>query len=295
MFFPYHIKDFNFVKATSLGDDFILFDQRIYNVPEEVLPIMARTICRRDFSIGADGLILICEPTDSKYDIRCRIFNPDGSEADMRSSALRIFSKYVYQQHLVTKLKLNVETKRGLVVPELMKIISGTITGVRVNMGSPSLNPKEVPVNADEPVLDAPLRVEDREFRYSAISMGTPHCVIFTNDLSIKTVKKYGALIEGNTSLFPQRTNVEFVRVLSQREADFRVYRRNLGITNVCGKGACAAGVAGVMLGLFQKNYPIIFHMMEGELSITYTGEHVLIEGPATEVYTGHIENLVIE
>ncbi len=104
--FPYHIRDFNFVKATSLGDDFILFDQRVYDVPEDVLPIMARTICRRDFSIGADGMVLVCKPTDPKYDIRCRIFNADGSEADMRSSAIRIFSRYVYEQHIVTKLKI---------------------------------------------------------------------------------------------------------------------------------------------------------------------------------------------
>ncbi len=293
--FPYHIKDFNFVKATSLGDDFILFDQRLYDVPEEVLPIMARTICRRDFSIGADGMVLVCEPTNPKYDIRCQIFNPDGSEADMRSSALRIFTRYVYEQHIITKLKINVETKRGLVIPELMKIISGTITGVRVNMGPPILDPKQVPVKAEEPVLDVPIKLDDREFHYSAVSMGNPHCIIFTEDLNMKIVKKYGALMEGNTALFPQRTNVEFVRVLSEKEADFRVFKRNVGITNVCGKGACAAGVAGVLLGIFQKNHPIVFHMMEGDLSITYTGETVLIEGPAMEVYTGHTEDLVIE
>ncbi len=293
--FPYHIKNFDFVKAHSLGDDFILFDQRVYDVPEDVLPIMARTICRRQFHIGADGMVLVCEPTSSKYDIRFRIFNADGTEAEFRSSALRVFAKYLYEQHIVTKLKMNVETMRGLAVPELMRIISGAITGVQVNMGPPILDPKQVPVNAEEPVLDVPIKVDDREFHYSAISMGNPHCIIFTKDLNMRIVNKYGAILEGNTSLFPQRTNVEFIRVLSEKEADCRVYKRFGGITNACGKGACAAGVAGVLLGIFQKNYPIVFHMMEGDFSITYTGETVFIEGPATETYRGHTDDLIIE
>ena len=293
--FPFHIKDFDFIKAHGLGNDFILFDQRVYDVPEDVLSIMARTICRRQFHIGADGMILVCDATSPKYDIRFRIFNDDGSEPEMCGNGIRIFAKFIYEQHIVTKLKMNVETKRGLVIPELMKIMGGTITGVRVNMGPPILDPAKIPVKADEPVLDVAITLDNREFHYSSISMGNPHCVIFTDDLNLETVKKYGAILEAKTDLFPQKTNVEFVRVLSEQEADFRVYERGVGITNACGTGASAAGVVGVLLGKFKRNHPIIFHMMEGDLTITYTGEVVFMEGPATEVFRGHINDLVIE
>ena len=290
----HQISNFEFVKGHGLGNDFILFDQREFDVPEGALARMARKICRRKFSIGADGMLLVCEPTSPEYDIQLRIFNDDGSEAEMAGIGIIITAKYLYEHGVVQNPKINIETKRGLVIAEL--VLDGrAVTAVRVDMGAPIVDPRKIPVKASKPVFDQPIFLEDKEFRYSAVSMGNPHAVIFTEDINLAIVKRYGSFLESKTDLFPKKTNVEFVRVITETEADIRVFERGVGLIQASGTGASAAAVAGIEIGHFQKDNPITFHNMEGDLIVTVTDGTVYMEGTATEVYRGHIDDLILE
>ena len=140
---------------------------------------------------------------------------------------------------------------------------------MRVDLGAPIMDPEKIPIKSSVPIIDQPILLEDREFHYTAVSMGNPHAVIFTSDISLPTIKRYGAILECKTELFPKKTNVEFVRYISDTEADFRAFERGVGYINASGTGAAAAGVVGVKLGLFQSDQPIKFHLMEGDTTIT--------------------------
>lgn len=288
------LENLNFGKYHGLGNDYVIINDIKLQIPEEKKRILAKKLCQFHFSIGADGLIYVC-PSE-KADIRMRIFNDDGSEAEMCGNGIRCFSKYVYENNIIRRPSINIETLKGIMIAEL-KITDGKVEKVKINMGPPMLECDKVPVNPIDNKRDCinePLEVLDKAFNFTAVNMGNPHAVIFIEDqITDEDLNKYGAIIEPHER-FPKKTNVEFVKILSDTEARLRVFERGVGVTNSCGTGTCAAVVAGTILGKFKKNTPITVHNDGGDLIITYTGETVFMEGPVERSFKGVVEKIII-
>jgi diaminopimelate epimerase len=290
----FQIEKLEFEKYHGLGNDYIIINNLKYEIPEENLSQTAKKLCRAHFSIGADGLLLVCESQNA--DIQMRIFNNDGTESEMCGNGIRCFSKYVYEHDIIKKETMQVETLKGIIIAKL-RISNNLVSAVQINMGHPILDCEQIPVELDDQssqCINEQIVILDKIFNFSAVSMGNPHAVIFTKNLiSDSDLNKYGAIIESDTH-FPRKTNVEFVQLISKKEAYVRVFERGVGITNSCGTGSCAAVVAGSILGLFEKNVPILIHNDGGDLMIHYNGNEVFMEGPAIKVFTGYIEKLMI-
>ncbi|TFF93528.1 MAG: diaminopimelate epimerase, partial [Promethearchaeota archaeon] len=242
----------------------------------------------------ADGLIYVCDSEIA--DTKMRIFNNDGTEAEMCGNGIRCFSKYVYENEIVKKKEIQVETLKKIVSAKLKLNEDGTVKDVEIDMGEPILECNKIPVIPDKnesfECLNEPLPVLDKIFNVSAISMGNPHAVIFVRDqLDDNDLNKYGAAIETHVR-FPNKTNVEFVKVISNKECVVRVFERSVGITKSCGTGSCASVVAGVILGKLVKDQPILVHNDGGNLIITYDGDTVFMEGPVEKVFSGKIEKI---
>ena len=287
-------ENLEFEKYHGLGNDYIIINNIQYKIPEENKKDLAIKLCKVHFSIGADGLIFICK--SNKADIRMQIFNNDGSEAEMCGNGIRCFAKYVFEKDIVKKDEINIETIKGINIAQL-KVVNGIVETVTIDMGPPILEAEKIPVELHCNVsqcINEEFVIIDRIFKFSAVSMGNPHAVIFVQEqLNDVDLNKYGAAIESH-EYFPNKTNVEFVKILSREEADLRVFERSVGVTNSCGTGTCAAVVAGVTLGLFKKNSPIMVHNDGGDLVITYTGRTVLMEGPVEKSFSGKIEKIEI-
>ena len=287
-------ENLEFEKYHGLGNDYIIINNIQHGIPEENKKKLALKLCQVHFSIGADGLIFVCN--SDKADIRMQIFNNDGTEAEMCGNGIRCFAKYVYEKNIVKKDEMNIETIKGLNIAQL-KIVDGIVETVTIDMGPPILEAEKIPVELHSNVsqcINEEFVIIDKIFKFSAVSMGNPHAVIFVQEqLNDDALNKYGAAIESH-EYFPNKTNVEFVKVLSREEADLRVFERSVGVTNSCGTGTCAAVVAGTTLGLFKKNSPIMVHNDGGNLIITYTGRTVLMEGPVEKTFSGKIDILEI-
>jgi len=290
----YKLIDLEFEKYHGLGNDYIIINNLKSRIPELNFSNLAKTLCKSHFSVGADGLLMVCESKNA--DIRMRIFNNDGTESEMCGNGIRCFSKYIYEHNIVKKEEIRIETLKGMIIAEL-RIENDLVTAVQINMGRPILDCEDIPVIVDgdpSQCINEQIVILDKIFNFSAVSMGNPHAVIFTKNLISDTdLNKYGASIESD-SHFPSKTNVEFVQVISNLEAYVRVFERGVGITNSCGTGSCAAVVAGSILGIFKKNEPILVHNDGGDLTILYDGKEVFMEGPAIKVFTGYIEKLII-
>jgi len=288
------IKEFSFSKYHGLGNDYIIINDLISVVPEEKKGILAKKLCERRYSVGADGLIFVSN--SEKYDIKMRIFNNDGSEAEMCGNGMRCFSKYVFENNLVDKISFKVETLRGLIIPELV-VENGKVIEVKVNMGIPILECDKIPViPGKDPnhCINEKIQAGDKNYNFTAVSMGNPHAVIFKEGaLDKQEVDKYGKIIESHER-FPNKTNVEFVKVISSQEAQIKVFERGVGITMACGTGACASVVAGTILDKFKTNKPVTIHTDGGDLIITATDDGVYMEGPVEKVYDAKIENFEI-
>ncbi|MBE3554291.1 MAG: diaminopimelate epimerase [Thermicanus sp.] len=273
-----------FAKMHGLGNDFILLARR--EVPPDVNQL-AVTLCDRHFGIGADGLVFIL-PSE-KADVRMRIFNADGTEAENCGNAIRCVGKYVYDHALLSKTNITVETLAGL--KELtLHVEEGRVKSVTVDMGSPILNGREIPTLLEgEMIVNHPLRIEERELSFTAVSMGNPHAVFFVEDLNSFPVEEIGPFIEHHP-LFPARTNAEFVTVENRREMTMRVWERGAGQTLACGTGACATLVSGVLNGLVDRE--VILHLAGGDLLIRWDEEsgHLFMTGPAVLVFQGEWE-----
>ncbi|WP_039944314.1 diaminopimelate epimerase [Thermicanus aegyptius] len=273
-----------FAKMHGLGNDFILLARR--EVPPDVNQL-AVTLCDRHFGIGADGLVFIL-PSE-KADVRMRIFNADGTEAENCGNAIRCVGKYVYDHALLSKSNITVETLAGL--KELtLHVEEGRVKSVTVDMGLPILNGREIPTLLEgEMIVNHPLRIGERELSFTAVSMGNPHAVFFVEDLNSFPVEEIGPLIEHH-SLFPARTNAEFVTVENRREMTMRVWERGAGQTLACGTGACATLVSGVLNGLVDRE--AILHLAGGDLLIRWDEEsgHLFMTGPAVLVFQGEWE-----
>ncbi|MHB8899432.1 MAG: diaminopimelate epimerase [Thermoguttaceae bacterium] len=271
-----------FTKMHGAGNDYVYVDCFHETVPAD-LADTARRISDRHFGVGGDGLVLIC-PSDTA-DARMRMFNADGSEAEMCGNAVRCVAKYVYEHGIAPKDSLRIETGAGVLTLELT-VESGRVDRVQVDMGRPILEGERIPTTwSGSEVVDQPLLVEGREFRVTCVSMGNPHCVTYVEALSDELVLGVGPRIEPDPH-FPRRVNVEFVEVLSPREIRMRVWERGSGETLACGTGASAACVAGVLSGRGERQ--ITAHLTGGDLQLNWAENgHLYMTGPATEVFSG--------
>jgi diaminopimelate epimerase len=277
-----------FTKMQGAGNDYVYVD--CFNQPQPEDPAgLARRISDRHFGVGGDGLVLILP--SQVADARMRMFNADGSEAEMCGNAVRCVAKYVYDHGLVRKPTLRIETGRGILSLDL-ETASGQVERVRVDMGEPILAAEKIPTTLPgnpalpgHPVVDAELPVSGRTLRVTCVSMGNPHCVSYVPKLSDYWVLRIGPKVESDVH-FPRRVNAEFVEVLSRREVRMRVWERGSGETLACGTGASAVCVAGVLSGRTDRN--VLIHLRGGDLELQWAEDnHVYMTGPAVEVFSG--------
>jgi diaminopimelate epimerase len=274
-----------FTKMHGCGNDYVyvnLFEEQIEN-PAKV----SIAVSDRHFGIGSDGLITI--GASEIADFRMRIYNADGSEAEMCGNGIRCVAKYVYDHKLTDKAEITVETGAGVKTLQLT-VEDDKVTLVRVDMGEPILTPDEIPVVADgDRVVDEPIVVDDKEWRMTCVSMGNPHAVVFVDDVAHFELEKYGPLFENHVR-FPKRTNTEFVQIISRNEAIMRVWERGSAETWACGTGTCATVMACILNGLTDND--VLVHLRGGDLRIVYDekSNHVFMTGPATEVFEGEIQ-----
>jgi diaminopimelate epimerase len=273
-----------FTKMHGIGNDYVYV-----NCFEEPLPKdpagLARKMADRHFGVGGDGLILICA-SDSGADARMRMYNADGSEAEMCGNGLRCVAKYVYDHGIKRADSLRIQTGRGNLAVDL-EVTNGKVDRVRVNMGQPILEAAKIPTSlSGNPPLDVPLTVEGKTLQVTCVSMGNPHCVTYVEQASDDLVLGLGPKIE-RSSAFPARVNVEFIEVVSSREVRQRTWERGSGETLACGTGASAVCVAGALTGRTERR--IINHLLGGDLELEWreADNCVYMTGPATEVFTG--------
>ena len=275
--------ELRFTKVQGLGNDFILVNGLEEELKDLDFSGLAVEMCNRHFGVGADGLVLLL-PSD-RADIYMRIFNSDGSEAEMCGNAIRCVAKYLYERGLVRKEKIEVDTPAGIRVPELL-LEAGRVRAVRVDMGEPRLERHEIPMTGPAgQVVDEPLEIDGVEYRITAVSMGNPHCILFFPNLDEELLKTLGPRLEVHEA-FPRRTNVEFVQVISRDEIKMRVWERGAGLTLACGTGACAAAVAAFLNGYTGRKVTV--HLTAGDLNIEWSEDnHLYMTGPAEEVFSG--------
>jgi len=265
----------------ALGNDFVVIDRRGMEI--EGLPEMSAWLCNRRFGIGADQVLLLDD--SGKADFRMQIFNADGSEVEMCGNGIRALAKYIWDRGLSDKETLDIETLAGMIRPAR----DGEL--IRVDMGVPELDGRKIPTNMDGRIIDRPMKVIDREFLITCVSMGNPHAVTFLEGVEEFPVAKYGPAIENRTTVFPNRTNAQFVQVLSRSELKQRVWERGAGETMASGTGASAAGVAAMLKGLVDQRVTV--HLPGGDLIIEWDGEgkSVFMTGPATTVFDGELSS----
>lgn len=279
-----------FTKMHGCGNDYVyinLFEEKVDN-PEK----LSIAVSDRHFGVGSDGLILI-GPSD-KADFRMRIYNADGSEAEMCGNGIRCVAKYVYDHKLTEQTKISVETGAGIKYLKLT-VEQGKVSQVKVDMGEPILKPDLIPVQAEgDKVVDEPVIVAGKEWRMTCVSMGNPHAVVFVDDVSSFPLETYGPEFE-NHSRFPKRVNTEFVQVISRNEASMRVWERGSAETWACGTGTCASVMACILNN--RTDNEVLVHLRGGDLTITYEPEsnHIFMTGPATEVFSGELDTSVFD
>ncbi|MDJ1183598.1 diaminopimelate epimerase [Roseofilum casamattae] len=275
--------ELKFTKYQGLGNDFILVDNRSQSTPL-VTPDRAVRLCDRHFGIGADGVIFVLPGTE-ETNYTMRIFNSDGSEPEMCGNGIRCFAQFIAQLEGSGRREYRVSTLAGVMVPKL-----GEQDMVTVDMGVPKLLAAEIPTTlgaANEPVVDATLEVAGESWLVTCVSMGNPHCVTFVPDVDGLALEQIGPKFEHH-SVFPERINTEFVRVISPNRVQMRVWERGAGITLACGTGACATVVAGVLAGKCDRQTTV--QLPGGDLDIEWADDDRLyMTGPARAVFTGTV------
>ena len=271
-----------FIKMHGLGNDFVFLDHFSVAADKDY-PKLAKKLCHRQFGIGGDGLVVILP--SQVADARMRIINSDGSEPEMCGNGIRCFAKYVYDQGIVIHNPMRVETLAGVLTIHL-NIKEAQVQGVRVDMGEPILRADLIPaLGQGEPVVGETLEVLGETFQYTAVSMGNPHCVIFVEDFATLDFERLGPAVEKH-SLFPRKTNVEFIEVNSPQDLTMKVWERGAGLTLACGTGACASAVAAVLNHKTER--AVTVHLPGGDLFIEWgLDNHVYMTGPATYVFKG--------
>lgn len=275
-----------FTKMQAYGNDYVYIDAISQKLPNE--NDLARFVSNRHFGVGSDGMVLIA-PSQT-CDFRMRIFNPDGSEAEMCGNALRSMSKYVYDHQLTRKEDLTIETLGGVQHVHLF-VENGIAVNIRADIGEPRFDVREIPVAVQgEEFYDQPVQVLDQELRLSSLSWGNPHTVAFIEDVASFDVEGYGRAIECNTDLFPKKTNVTFGQIVSRDRIKMREWERNCGETIGCGTGCCTAAVFAMRLGLCDRKVTV--QQIGGDLMVEWSEEtnHVLMTGPSHTVFESEID-----
>lgn len=274
-----------FTKMQAYGNDYVYIDainQKLDNLNE-----LAKFITDRHFAVGSDGMVLIC-PSEVA-DFRMRIFNPDGTEAEMCGNAIRSVGKYVYDHHLTDKTTLKIETLGGIKTLEL-EVTNGVVSNIRANISKPIFDSKLIPVNTtkDKFIMED-VNILDKTFKLSSLSWGNPHTVLFVDDVTNFDVAKYGPAIENNKDVFPNRTNVTFAEVVNKNYIKIREWERGTGETIGCGTGCSTAVVIASMLGLAERKCQV--EQIGGILEIEYAenGE-LFMKGPSNFVFESEID-----
>lgn len=275
-----------FTKMHGIGNCYIYvncFDQEIFNPSK-----LSEFVADMHFGIGSDGLVLIM-PSEIA-DFRMRIFNADGSEAEMCGNATRCVGKYVYDNKMTDKLDITLETLSGIKTLEL-DVLDGEVQQVTVGMGMAVLESKKIPININsETVIDEPIMVDGAEYKITGVSMGNPHAVVFVDNVDELNLEELGPKFENHES-FPERINTEFIQVIDKNTIKMRVWERGSGETWACGTGACAAVTASVLNGFCKHDSNVKVKLRGGNLEIIYSSDgSVIKKGPATFVCEGELE-----
>ena len=277
-----------FTKMQGLGNDYVYLDctRNMISEPER----LSRIVSDRHFGIGSDGLVLIL-PSE-RADFRMRMFNADGTEAEMCGNASRCVGRYVYERGLTDRTELTLETGAGIKTLRL-NVTDGRVKSVQVDMGTPGLKPEDIPVRTEtargaERILGYPLTVGGQDYRITCVSMGNPHCVLFLDKVDELPLDRLGPQFE-NHAFFPRRTNTEFAEILDRTHIRMRVWERGSGETMACGTGACATLVAAVMNGLTERKATLKLNGGELEIEWNENTGRVLMTGPAEFVFDGEL------
>ena len=276
-------------KMQGCGNDFVILDYKEFLKMDCDMSEAAIKLCDRNFGIGADGLIIPNTETEDT-DIGWYFYNSDGTTAQMCGNGMRCFARYVYDKKFVDKKEFTVKTLAGIMTPQILE--NGH---VKVNMSKPILESKKIPFLPNHN-LNYKISVKDRIFEGNAISMGNPHFVIFIKDDEnlLELAKTYGPEIEKAVE-FPEKTNVEFIKIKSVNEIELCVWERGCGITLACGTGACASVVAGILNGYLKNSVDV--NLLGGKVNVTWNGssnnfeENVFLTGPAEYVFEAEIKN----
>lgn len=274
-----------FTKMQAYGNDYVYIDAINQELPN--LNELAKFVSNRHFGIGSDGMVLICPSNIA--DFRMRMFNPDGTEAEMCGNAVRSVGKYVYDHQLTSKTNLTIETLGGIKNLELT-ITDGLVSNIKANIGKPVFDPKQIPVNTDKEQFEMEsVDILDKTFKMSSLSWGNPHTVIFVDDVDNFDVLKYGPAIEYKTDVFPKKTNVTFAEVVNKDYIKIREWERGTGETIGCGTGCSTAVVFGYKLGLTSNKCTV--EQIGGPLEIEYqdSGE-LYMKGPSHFVFESEID-----
>jgi diaminopimelate epimerase len=278
-----------FTKSHALGNDYIVLDPASLSFP--LTPEAIRRICDRHAGVGSDGIL--ARVPSMRADFGLRIYNPDGSEAEKSGNGLRIFAKYLYEHGHTRAERFTVETPGGIATCAL-EVRDGRVVQVTVDMGEATFRSDRIPATGPvREIVDEPLEVEGRLLRITAVNVGNPHCVVFTDDPETVNISQLGPLLE-HYPLFPQRTNVQFVRVLGRDRVRIRIWERGAGETLASGSSACAVAAACVRRGLTDRDLNV--EMPGGVLRVHVDEEFRLrMTGPAAEVYTGALSQEFVE
>ena len=275
-----------FTKMHGIGNDYVYincFTEQVDN-PSELAKIMSP----RRFSVGADGVILIC-PSEMA-DAKMRMFNLDGSEGKMCGNGIRCVGKFVYDSGIAHKDTITIETSSGIKTLYITDK-DGVAETITVDMGKAELSPEKIPAIADcDTIIDTAITVDGNSYNITAVSMGNPHAVTFCDEIESLNLENIGPHFEHH-EMFPQGVNTEFIRVIDESTLQMRVWERGSGETFACGTGACAAAVAAVLNGYCKHDTEITVHLVGGDLFITYKNDGtVFMRGPATKVFDGVYE-----
>ncbi len=271
-------KKIPFVKAQALGNDCIIIDAIRSQIIDS--PRLIRKFCHRRLGIGADQFLVLSKSRKPDADFKMRIFNQDGSEAEMCGNGIRCLGLYIKEAKYTAKKEMKIETLAGI------RTVKVTSKNIFVNLGEPKLKGKEIPVNLSGRIINRPLKVEARDFRITCLSLGNPHCVIFHENLENFDLARFGPLLEHH-HIFPNRANISFVNVFSNNEMKARIWERGAGETPACGTGAGAILVASVLNGYTDRKAKV--ELAGGKLEVEWDKDtnSVWLAGPAEKVYEG--------
>lgn len=277
-----------FTKMHGCGNDYVYFDCTENEIADEKAAAIA--LSDRHFGIGGDGIILIKKSPNADFEMV--MYNADGSRGAMCGNGVRCVAKYVYDNGLTDKTNISIESMGAIKYIDV-QVENAEVVSAKVDMGTPKLKSADIPVNCnDEKAINKEITIDGRKFNMTCISMGNPHAVLFIDEHPKDfDLNHYGALLEGNTDIFPDRVNAEFAKIIDRKNIEMRVYERGSGETLACGTGSCATAVAAILNGLADNEVTI--HLLGGDLKISWSGnekDSVFMTGPATTVFSGEID-----